>query len=184
MKKLFYTLAVALLMVSCIGNNSSSTKGAASEEAAGENTTKSIVTVYLLDDLLDQAEGLVDKEVTVQGVVTHTCKHSGRRCFIVGDDQKTSFRIEAKGDIGGFNRELIGSELAVTGILRESRLTNEYLNEWEEQVKERQGKEDGSAESCGSETNNIISMREWMKKNNKEYYSLYFMDGTSFEVVE
>lgn len=181
MRKLFYTLAVAIMMVSCAGNSSKSNESTTNEQTAEVATTKS----YKLNDLLNVAETLVDKEVTVVGTITHTCKHSGRRCFMVGEDQKTSFRIEARGgSIGGFNRELIGSELAVTGILRENRLTNEYLDAWEEKVQENAGKEDGSAESCAAETNNIQSMRDWMKKNNKEYYSLYYMDGSSYEVVE
>ncbi|MFR9651191.1 MAG: hypothetical protein SNG35_04120 [Rikenellaceae bacterium] len=181
MKKLLYALSVVLFMASCIGNTTTSNNTKSSCESASKaSDTKS----YKLEELLKSAEGLVDKEVIVIGTITHTCKHSGRRCFMVGDDQKTSFRIEAKGEIGGFNRELIGSELAVKGILRENRLTNEYLDAWEERVAESQGKEDGSAESCDAETANINSMREWMKRNNKEYYSLYFMDGTSFEVVE
>lgn len=189
MKKLLYAVSAALIMASCVGGNTTknNANSACSSECGSscESSTKTAdVKSYKLEELLMAAEGLVDTEVVVVGTITHTCKHSGRRCFMVGDDQKTSFRIEAKGDIGGFNRELIGSELAVKGMLRENRLTNEYLDAWEEKVVEKQGKEDGSAESCGSETANINSMREWMKKNNKEYYSLYFMDGTSFEVVE
>lgn len=181
MKKLIYVLALTLFMASCIGNNTQSKSDAT---ANSEVSTKADdVTSYKLNDLLSKADSLVEKEVIVIGTVTHTCKHSGRRCFIVGDDQKTSFRIEAKGEIGGFNRELIGSELAIKGTLKEQRLTNEYLDAWEERVNESQG-EDGSAETCSAETNNINSMREWMKNNNKDYYSLYFMDGTSFEVVE
>lgn len=180
MKKLLYTLVVSLAMVSCIGNSSNTKSG----DSADSATRTAATEVYKLDSLLESVDSLAGSVVTVQGTVTHTCKHSGRRCFIVGDDQKTSFRIEAKGEIGGFNRELIGSELAITGILQENRLTNEYLDSWEEQIAERQGKEDGSAESCSSETNNIATMREWMKKNDKEYYSVYYMDGTSFEVLE
>ncbi len=180
MKKLLYIISVALLMVSCIGTGSK--KSSSEQSAETKSATES--KIYSLDDLLLVAETLVDTEVTVKGTVTHTCKHSGRRCFMVGEDQKTSFRVEAKGDLGGFNRELIGSELAMTGMLRENRLTTEYLDAWEEQLKEQEGKEDGSAESCEAETNNINNMREWMKNNNKEYYSLYFMDGTAFEVLE
>ncbi len=182
MKKIIYVLIGAAIFGSCVGN-ANQTK-TTSSCGCGSECSQSATTNYRIDSLLSRAETLVDKEVVVVGVVTHTCKYSGRRCFMMADDQKTSFRIEAKGDIGGFNRELIGSELAVTGVLRENRLTTEYLNDWEEKVKERQGKEDGSAESCAAETNNIAQMREWMKKHNKEYYSLYYMDGQSYKVVE
>ncbi len=180
MKKIIFALALGLMMSACLGTtNNSSNNNSQDAETKAESAVS-----YKLDDLLLKAETLVGQEVVVVGTITHTCKHSGRRCFMVGDNQKVSLRIEAKGEIGGFNRELIGSELAVTGTLQESRLTNEYLNEWEEKVRESAGAEDGSAESCEAETNNINDMRAWMKENNKEYYSLYYMDGTSFEVVE
>ncbi len=183
MKKLIYTLVAALTIVSCAGNGSNSNKNSATTSSSATRTASG-EKIYTIVELLEDGQKMADKEVTVKGVVTHTCKHSGRRCFIVGDDQKTSFRIEAKGEIGGFNRELTGSELAVTGMLRENRLTAEYLNAWEDKVKEREGKEDGSAESCDAETRNIAAMREWMTKNKRDYYSVFFLDGTSFEVLD
>lgn len=178
MKKLLLFAAIALFTASCGG-----TKTEKSEQQE-ENTTAANVTGYKLDSLLAVADQLVDKTVTVKGFVTHTCKHSGKRCFIVGDDQKTSFRVEAKGDIGGFNRELVGSELAITGIVKERRLTKEYIAQYEEEVSEKKVKEDGSAETCQAELNNIKGMREWMKANDKDYYSTYYMDGESYDVIE
>ena len=179
MKKIFFVLVAVLSLTAC-GNGNKSTNN---ESSAKEETVAISKAVYV-DDLLTNAASQVDKEVIVKGVITHTCKHSGRRCFIVGQDQKTSIRVEAKGNIGGFNRELIGSEIAVKGILRENRLTKEYIDQMEEQVNDKQGKEDGSAETCEAEMNNINGMREWMKANNKDFYSLYFIDGQEYEVIE
>lgn len=181
MKKILFLAVVLSCMAAC--NNKS-----AEQQSAGQNeevkTYAADASVYKLDSLLAAADQLVDQTVTVRGFVTHTCKHSGKRCFIVGDDQKTSFRVEAGGEIGGFNRELTGSELAITGIVRERRLTKEYIDQYEEQVNEKKLQEDGSAETCQAELNNINGMREWMKANNKNYYSIYYMDGESYEVVE
>jgi hypothetical protein len=54
----------------------------------------------------------------------------------------------------------------------------------EEELKEKQGKAEGNGETCDAEMNNIQSMREWMKANNKDYYSIYYIDGTEYEVAE
>ena len=51
-------------------------------------------------------------------------------------------------------------------------------------MKEKQGKAEGNGETCDAEMNNIQSMREWMKTNNKDYYSIYYIDGTEYEVAE
>lgn len=167
MKNLFFIAALLLLTTSC-----------------GNKKATSTTQVYELNDLLTQADELIDQTVTVRGFVTHTCKHSGKRCFIVGDDQKTSFRIEAKGNIESFDRELVGSELVVTGMVKEQRLTKEYIDQYEEEVNEKKATEDGSAETCEAELSNIQGMRTWMKDNNKDYYSIYYMDGQDYDVVE
>lgn len=180
MKKLILFAFSICLLASC-GNkqNNNSENSADSTTVATSN-----YPVYKLDSLLNIADQLVDKTVIVRGSVTHTCKHSGKRCFIVGDDENVTMRVEAKGNIGGFNRELIGSELLITGVVKERRLTKEYIDQMEKDTNEKKAKEDGSAETCQAELSNINSMRDWMKSHNKDYYSIYFMDGQEYEVVE
>ncbi len=172
MKKVLL-MAVLALSVAC----QNKTKNDNSER-------KTEAKIIVVDQLLANAETMVDKEITVQGHVTHTCKHSGKRCFIVGDDAKLSIRVEAGGDIQGFNRELVGNTIAVKGILKERRLSEEYIAQWEEKVKLKEAKEDGTAETCSAEMNNISNMRKWMEENNKDYYSIYFVNGLSYEVVD
>ncbi len=183
MKTIILSLAVAVALVSCGSAPSDKKTNDSSTENASQTKT-SDSKILTLDQAMKTSSDLVNKEVVIEGTITHTCKHSGRRCFIVGEDQNLTLRVEAKGDIGGFNRELIGSKVAITGIFKENRLTEEYLDQWEESVREAAGKEDGSAEACGAETNNINNMRKWMKDNNKDYYSVYYMDGNSYEVLD
>jgi hypothetical protein len=173
---LFVVLSVAL--VACSGNRKS--------ESPTNETRDSVTTetpVYELDKLLEVADTEIDKIVKVVGYVTHTCKHSGKRCFIVGESQQASMRVEAKGEIGGFNRELVGSKLEITGILKERRLSKEYINQMEKDVEVKK-KEDGTAESCAAELSNISDMRKWMRDHGKDYYVIYYMDGLNFMVLD
>ena len=179
MKHVLFLAAVLFLMTGCANK-----KTEQSSDVAIDVTTVKEAKVYTLDELLANAESLLEKTVTVRGSVTHTCVHSGKRCFIVGEDPNVSMRIEAKGEIGGFNRELIGSELAITGVLKERRLTKEYIDQYEKEVNEKAATEDGSAESCAAELSNIQGMKDWMEANGKDFYAIYFMDGESYEVVE
>lgn len=180
MKKILSIALLGLCLAAC-ANKSDKTNENVSEVKSGivENAT-----VYELDDLLAVVENQVDKQVVVKGFVTHTCKHAGKRCFISGKTENSSMRIEAGGEIGGFNRELVGSELAITGTVKENRLTKEYIDQMIEELKEGALKEDGSAESCQAELNNINEMKEWMKNNNKDYYSIYYLDGVDYAIVE
>ncbi|MDR1738587.1 MAG: hypothetical protein LBR66_07235 [Candidatus Symbiothrix sp.] len=177
MKKVVLFSVMTVALIACNGKK---------QAAPVEETPVAVsieVPVYDLDSLLQIAEQEVDKTVKVVGYVTHTCKHSGKRCFIVGESQTASMRVEAKGEIGGFNRELIGSKLAIIGEFKERRLSQEYINQMEKDVN-LQKEENGAAESCQAELNNINDMRKWMKDHGKDYYSIYYMDGQSFEILE
>lgn len=175
MKNLLLVAAV-ILMAAC--------QSKIKQESANPKTESIQTNVVVVDQLLAKAETLVDKPVVVQGHVTHTCKHSGKRCFIVGDDANLSIRVEAGGQIQGFNRELVGNSIAVKGILKERRLTAEYIDQWEEKVQNQEAQEDGSAETCAAEMNNINNMRQWMEDNEKNYYSVYYINGENYDIVD
>ena len=174
MKKILFVALVSIIVVAC--------KCPAKKT---DRTKKEVLTTETLkvDNLLANAEQLVDKTIKVQGHVSHTCKHSGKRCFLVGDNEQFTLRVEAGGKITGFNRDLVGNTITVEGILKERRLSKEYIDQMESETKEK-AKEDGTAETCAAEMNNINDMRAWMKSNNKDHYAIYFIEGLTYEVVE
>ena len=176
MKKLVFFAVLSITLVACSGKRQPT-------NASNDQTSVKSESVFELDQLLAVADQKLEDTLTVIGYVTHTCKHSGKRCFIVGESQSASMRVEAKGEIGGFNRELVGSKLAITGILKERRLSQEYISEIEKDANLKK-EEDGAAESCAAELSNIADMRKWMKDHNKDYYVIYFMDGLTFEELE
>ena len=166
--KQFFLAVLALVFFSCSGNR---------------KQADASVPSFELDNLMAVVEQEVDNTITVAGYVTHTCKHSGKKCFIVGESQKTSLRVEATGEIETFSPELIGSKLAITGVLREYHLGQEYIDEMENSVKLQQ--EGGApAEACAAELSNISDMRQWMKDHDKDYYVIYYMDGLEYEVLD
>jgi hypothetical protein len=130
-----------------------------------------------LEQLLSVADQTVDQTVTVVGYVTHTCKHSGKRCFLTGESQAVSLRVEAQGEIDAFSPELIGSKLAITGMLKEQHLSREYIDEMEHEVKQLQRNEAMSEEACEAELSNISDMRQWMQDRDKDYYVIFIWTG-------
>jgi len=170
MKQLFLFAVLAFSLFSCSGNQKQA-------EASTSST-------FELDDLLAVADQKVDKTITLVGYVTHTCVHTGKRCFVVGESQTASFRVEAKGEIDQFTPELIGSKLAITGIIKEQHLDREYIDEIETEVKQLEKEGEASEEVCAAELSNINDMRQWMKDHDKDYYIIYYMDGQKFEVLD
>lgn len=170
-KTLFIVCAILISMASC-GNKKSDNTAIVEEEY-----------IYELDSLLKVADKNIDSVVKVKGFVTHTCAHSGKRCFIAGEEGGTTFRVEAKGSITSFDKELIGSEIEIEGIVKEHRLTQEEIDEQEKKTNDKKAKDEAAAESCQAELDNIKEMRDWMVANNKDYYAIYYMDGINYEVI-
>ena len=126
----------------------------------------------------------VNDTIVLKGIVKHTCSHSGRRCFMADTTGKLTIRVEAGGNIQAFNKELVNSEIVVTGVLQEQRLSQEYIDNWEKEVAEEEAKGDKDADHCNSEKNSIQQMREWMKNHNKDFYSIYYVNGIDYEIVK
>jgi len=168
MKQLFLFTVLAFALFSCSENKK--------QDVASNETS------FQLDDLLAVIDKKVNDTITLVGYVTHTCKHSGMKCFIVGESQATSFQVFAKGEITQFNQELEGSKLAIKGVLKEHHLSKEEIDKNEANVKLLQ---EGGApvEACQAELTNISDMRKWMKDHNKDYYIIYYMDGQSYKVL-
>ena len=169
MKQIFL-IALALALFSCTGSNPKSA---------------SSFKHFELEELLAVAEHNLNDTVAVIGYVTHTCKHSGKRCFIESESvsSKISMRVEAGDGIGGFSPELVGAKLAITGVLKEYHLSAESIDEREERVNHLQHQE-GMEETCAAELSNIEEMRAWMKEKDKDYYVIYYMDGLKYEVLD
>jgi hypothetical protein len=165
-------LAISLIMLSCN-----------SVQKEKSETKKVTQTALTIEQVMQTAADNVGNEVHFKGTVNHVCAHSGKRCILKTSDGKLSIRVEATGKLEGFSKELAGNDLIVKGILREKKLDANYIDKWEADVKAKHADE-ASGEHCSSEMANIKEMRDWMKENNKDYYAIYFVDGTAYEIVE
>ena len=171
------SLTMALGMTSCGSSETNSTA-----EEVETLTSQAIST----DSLLSIASEHVGDTLCVRGYVRHTCKHSGRRCFISDAKRENQIRVEAGGKIGGFNKELIGSEIAVRGALQEYRKSKEDVEKQiVELTKKAEGltKEDGSAEQCDIERGNLDAQMAYMDERGLDYYPIYYIDGVDYEEI-
>jgi hypothetical protein len=166
-----------------------SCNNAGKEEAAKSDTTPVTVAGFLT-----VADSLVDKPVTIEGTVMHTCKHGGKRMFLV-DNNNDSIMVEvtAGGTIAKFDEALIGSRVLVAGLLREERIDDKYLNEWEAEVMkpeetheagvhtgakghEDQGKQD--------KLDQINAYRAELKASGKDHLSNFSIEAVSYKELK
>ena len=173
-KLLFLSLITALSFTAC--------KQSVKKEKANQQEVR--IEAITISQVMDMAEANIGKEVYFKGIVQHVCSHSGRRCILVDSTGKLSLRVEAKGDIKGFNRELAGSMIAVKGTIQEKRLTAEFIDQWEEKTKAKDADIEEGGKHCASELANIASMRKWMKEHKKDHYSIYFINGINYDILD
>ena len=181
-------IAACLVMVSCGGGK----KQQAAEEA---------VVAMSIDDVMAKASGLVEQEVTIEGVCTHTCSHGAKKMFLVGSDDTKTLRIEA-GELGAFDTKVVNNVVTVKGVIKEERIDEAYLVDWatrlKNQTEEKHGNEEGEG-GCDTEKNargetantaegRIADFRAKIaaekETTGKEYLAFYHVVANSYEINE
>ena len=180
MKRLFFPLGfIILVLVSC---NSGQKK---------TETAEAVKVAVLTFE--QQAAGLVDKAIVIEGTVLHTCKHSGKRMFLVDGNDSIRVEVTAGKDITKFDEKLVGSRVLVTGILKEEKIDERYLNEWENEVKKpaenheagiHSGAKGHEDQGVQDKLDQINSLREDLKNSGKDHLSFYSVEADKFEELK
>lgn len=181
-------IAACLVMVSCGGNKK-------------QQNAEETVAALSIDDVLAKAPELIDQSVVIEGVCTHTCSHGAKKMFLVGSDDTKTIRIEA-GELGAFDTKVVNNIVTVKGIIKEERIDEAYLQDWETRLKnqteEKHGNEEGEG-GCDTEKNargetanttegRIADFRAKIaaekEATGKEYLSFYHVVAESYEINE
>ena len=192
MKTTFKSSVMALAVAACFA----APAWAGSDNQQIESTTAQQASAMGIDDLLKNAESLVNKTVTIEGTCTHTCRHGAKKMFLAGNSKKNVIRVEA-GKLGKFDTKIVKNKVEVVGTLKEQRIDEAYLQKWEAQLAEQTGKQShGNGEAgCNSEkqargeTANTVEGRiadfrkriaERKSKEGKAYLSFYYVLASKY----
>ena len=165
-----------------------------------QNAEEAVVAMSI-DEVMGKAAGLVDQIVTIEGVCSHTCSHGAKKMFLVGSDDSKTLRIEA-GELGAFDTKVVNNIVTVKGVIKEERIDEAYLQDWENRLKnqteEKHGNEEGEG-GCDTEKNargetadtpegRIADFRAKIAAEKaatgKEYLSFYHVVAESYEINE
>ena len=80
-------------------------------------STEPQVMVLTPEKFQEVAVNNVGKEVEIQGMVVHVCKHGGKKLFIIGEDPEKRVKITTSDKVSVFQPELEGSTIMVKGII-------------------------------------------------------------------
>ncbi len=192
MKKLFLFLTLSVFIFACGNSNQEGAEGTDGNDTAAVNNEEMVVMSAA--EIHENAAEYVDKQVMVEGTIVHVCAHGGKRMFLlVNDTADTRFKVTAGEGVGAFKTEDEGETVVVSGIMKELKVDEDYLNNWEKEIKEQSGDEHhihdgkhGEDEShddhdMNEELAKLEAMRQQLKESQKDHLSFYSLESTSFE---
>ena len=173
MKKSFYTIiAICLLLVSC-KNETKTTEGTTSDlTEVAENQTD--IPLLTLGEFDTKAGDFVEKEVNVKGIVDHVCKHGGKKILLVTDDGDVHIFSDTR-----FDDALMGSEITVTGVVKEEVIDESYCLKMEEDNIKSHKEGVANKDQYEMKMKHIQSYRDSMKVANVDHLSFYTLDYVS-----
>jgi hypothetical protein len=197
MRKILILFAFAAIVAAC----SNSQKNKTSNESEGSDTISEPVTITV-NDVLTKAGEYVGQEVRIQGTVSHTCKHGGKRMFIFDDNEDNRVKIEASESVASFDASLEGSDVLISGVMKELVIDEAYLMEWEQELNEEinnpeteadttataehEGGGLGAAADQGTHVSAMESIAEYrnqIKESGTDHLSFYSVECIALEVM-
>jgi len=175
-----FLFIVLIFTFSCNVNNNNT---------ANETADTALLLVATFDTA---APYYVEKPVWIEGTVTHTCKHGGKRMFIADGNDSIMVEITTGPDIVKFDDGLAGSRVHILGTVKEERIDDKYLNEWEAEVlapeenheaglhEGTKGHEDQPREA---KLEQINVLREQIIESGSDHLSFYSIEAVSFEEI-
>ena len=169
MKKIIFVLVMALAIISCKTD----------DKKAGDTNKTTEIPFLAIGEFDVKAGEFVNKEVKVQGIVDHVCKHSGKKILLVSDEGDIHITAEER-----FDAALTGSEIAFNGIVVEERIDESYCLKMEEDNIKSHSEGVTNNELFEAKKKHIQTYRDQMKAENIDHISNYTLKYVSHSVVE
>ncbi len=190
-KVLFIALIISAFAYSCNTNK------------AEEETEAKAMTV---EQIVDKSSEFVDKEVVIEGTVSHVCKHGGKKMFLMGENPDVKIKIVPNEKLSSFETDLEGSDVIVTGKVIELKIDEAYLANWESEIKieleaeskdtehnieegnpkhlgtHKEKKEEATEEEVEDPYAAVNDLRKELKESGKKYLSFYSIECSEFKL--
>ena len=145
------------------------------EDTAQQTEEVNVETPLLaIADFDAKAGDFVSKEIKINGIVDHICKHGGKKLLLATDDGKVHVTSDER-----FEEALKGSEIALNGVVVEERIDEAYCLKMEEDNIKSHSEGKSNDEQFEAKKNHIQEYRDQMKANNADHISNYSLEYVS-----
>ena len=174
MKKIAFIFVLILVLTAC-------KKDAQNAEITNQETIETAAETPLLaiSEFDTKAGEFVAKEVKVKGIVDHICKHGGKKLLLVTDEGRVHVTSDTR-----FEEELIGSEIALNGVVAQERIDEAYLLKMEEDNIKSHSEGQSSDEQFEAKKKHIQEYRDQMKSDNTDHISNYSLEYMSHVEIQ
>lgn len=168
-----------------------------SKNANTEYTVASLPDSIANAPYIDDAASWLDSTMTGQHILINARVSSvsacRKYCILTGSSKKVTIRLDANGKINGFNKELTGCEVVVSGKLQEKRFGEAELRSHKSDLLKMietymyTAKSDTTGverySNLFSELREINEMIKWIESNNYSQYSTLSIDCEDYVVL-
>ncbi len=168
MKKIVFLLALTISLISC-----------KTETKKVEEVKVIEIPTLAIGEFDAKAGEYVNKEIQINGIVDHVCKHGGKKILMVTDEGDVHVTSEER-----FDEALKGSEIILTGVVVEERIDESTCLQMEEDFIKSHSEGKTSEEQFKEQQNHIQQYRDEMKAENKAYISNYSLKHVNHSKIE
>ncbi|MEA3450377.1 MAG: hypothetical protein U9Q83_00575 [Bacteroidota bacterium] len=166
MKKYFIILSLVFFVFAC--NNSDNDSDQANNDS---------IPVVQLANFDAEASEYVDKQIKINGIIDHVCKHGGKKLLVVNQEGTADIHVES--DIR-FNDSLAGSEVTIIGVVTEFRIDEAYCQKLETDALNEHAEGDDADEVMESKIKQAQFYRDSMQSTGVDHLSFYSLEFIKF----
>jgi hypothetical protein len=176
MNKLFSIIVAAAVLLSVNACNQTNNQ----QNNKTENQEKTI-NYLSVDDVFAKGESLSGKNVHVEGIIEHVCKHTWKRFKIIGENENQFVKIELGDNFPTVDASITGKKAKVIGKLIPVKMDEKMVKEWEEKMREgHKGEED--TEHFKEEIAFIQDIHQQITRGEISNYTNYNIEAGSYEL--
>jgi len=139
-----------------------------------------------VDSLLIIAPEIIDSQVVIYGQVDHICRHSSQKLTLLGVDTTLSIHVIIEDDSLKFDSTINNKNIIITGIVKEFRIDEEYLKEWEKSLEDVDLEEfdEEYTEHHNEKMDEVEELREAINSSENGYISEFWIEYIDIEIKE
>jgi hypothetical protein len=140
-----FSFAIIIALISSCANS-----GKKDVSSKTDATEKSVRVEFA--ELIANPYNYVGRNIIVEGKVVHVCTETGKKMFVVGENPDVRLYVAAGETISKFPMELLGSEIAVEGLITKVGETVPAATEKEGKAMDSMKPGEGAAKTMGNDS--------------------------------